>query len=283
MTVYTYAQLEGLWINAGGDPSVAPVAAAVALAESSGNSASLNLTDNGGTQTSVGLWQVSNGTHNYPQAWSSPAGNAAEAVAKYKGAGNSWSPWGTYTSGAYKQFLSGGTTPDTNIPGGSAGQTVAGSGTTQGGTAGASDCLINFKLPGSGLPVIGSDLSFCLLSKAQGRAILGALLIGAGGIVGIVAIAVMVKGITSGKTGLKSAPGAVAGMFKSPVSTTKQVGQVAEQTPKEAADLPVSSSADLPAPPKPKRVTAGSKGKSNAKMFSAESLTLDDALAAAFV
>jgi hypothetical protein len=107
MADYTFAQLEQLWINAGGPSAVAPVAAAIALAESSGNAAALNLVDNNGTQTSVGLWQVSNGTHNYPTAWLTPAGNAAEAVAKYTGAGNSFSPWGTYRTGAYTSHLSG--------------------------------------------------------------------------------------------------------------------------------------------------------------------------------
>ena len=94
--------LESLWKSAGGSSSAAFTAAEIAKAESSGNSAAMNYTDNGGTQTSVGLWQVSTGTHNYPAAWRTPAGNAAEAVAKYAGAGNSFSPWGTYVTGAYQ-------------------------------------------------------------------------------------------------------------------------------------------------------------------------------------
>ena len=84
---YTYGQLETLWINAGGPKALAPLMAAIALAESGGNPGALNQTDNGGTQTSVGLWQVSSGTHQYPSAWATPAGNAAEAVAKYKSPG----------------------------------------------------------------------------------------------------------------------------------------------------------------------------------------------------
>ena len=104
---YTYGQLETLWINAGGPKAVAPLMAAIALAESGGNPGALNKTDNGGTQTSVGLWQVSSGTHQYPSAWATPAGNAAEAVAKYKSEG--LGAWGTYTSGAYQQFYKGGT------------------------------------------------------------------------------------------------------------------------------------------------------------------------------
>jgi hypothetical protein len=130
MADYSFSQLEQLWEQAGGPKAVAPVAAAIALAESSGNPAALNKTDNNGTQTSVGLWQVSNGTHQYPQSWTTPTGNATEAVAKYQAGTpssgpDSFTPWGTYDSGAYLRYL----------PGGSAG---AGSGAAStGGSTGA--------------------------------------------------------------------------------------------------------------------------------------------------
>ena len=113
MADYTYGQLETLWTQAGGPKTLAPLMAAIALAESSGNPAALNTTDNGGTQTSVGLWQVSTGTHSYPASWTTPQGNAAEAVAKYKSQG--LGAWGTYTSGAYRQFYQGGT-PASALP-----------------------------------------------------------------------------------------------------------------------------------------------------------------------
>jgi hypothetical protein len=173
-TKYTYAQLEGLWINAGGPKLVAPVAAAIALAESGGCSSDLNPTDNGGTQTSVGLWQVSNGTHQYPAAWTSAAGNAAEAVAKYTGAGNSFSPWGTYKSGAYTAYLNGSTTPDTNVPS-SASTTAATSSTYD-----AAGCLFGF--PGISIPVVGSTGSFCILSKSEARAVIGGACLVTGGL-----------------------------------------------------------------------------------------------------
>lgn len=38
-------------------------------------------------------------------------GNARLAVAKYKGAGNSFVPWGTYTSGLYRHYLKKDVTP----------------------------------------------------------------------------------------------------------------------------------------------------------------------------
>jgi hypothetical protein len=189
-TQYTYAQLEGLWIQAGGASAVAPVAAAIALAESGGCTAALNLTDNNGTQTSVGLWQVSNGTHQYPASWSTAAGNAAEAVAKYKGAGNAFSPWGTYDSGAYKTYLNGSTTPDTNVPGGGTATLTSASSATN------PDCLWGVSGVGGGLPIIGktlsSDTSFCILSKSQARALIGGSLMvasGAAALVGLIILA----------------------------------------------------------------------------------------------
>jgi hypothetical protein len=96
MADLTFGQLETLWIQAGGSTATAPVAAAIALAESSGNPAAINPNDNHGTQSSYGLWQISNGTHYPPsQNWQNPRVNAALAVAKYKAAGG-WGPWGTY-------------------------------------------------------------------------------------------------------------------------------------------------------------------------------------------
>lgn len=111
MADYTYGQLEELWIKAGGSQALAPLMAAIALAESRGDPASNNYTDNGGTQTSWGLWQVSDGTHNWPgtQDPNNPLNNARYAVAKYQSQG--LTAWGTYQSGAYKQFYQGGVPP----------------------------------------------------------------------------------------------------------------------------------------------------------------------------
>jgi Lysozyme like domain len=117
MANFSYAQLEGLWINAGGNSALAPVAAAIAMAESGGNPGAENKVDNNGTQTSWGLWQISDGTHNEPVPnILDPSVNAREAVAKYNAAGG-WSPWGTYGggSGTFTQFLQYGIPPDTNV------------------------------------------------------------------------------------------------------------------------------------------------------------------------
>ena len=129
MTVLTFAQLEGVWIQAGGDPAKAPLMAAIALAESSGDPEATNPTDNNGTQTSWGLWQISNGDHSEPSSdWNTPLGNARLAVGKIESQG--LGAWGTYTSGAYRQYLQSGTAPDTS------GSYGGGGGATGGGFAG---------------------------------------------------------------------------------------------------------------------------------------------------
>jgi len=191
VTTYTYAQLEQLWINNGGARSLAPVAAAIAEAESGGNPAANNYTDNNGTQTSWGLWQISDGTHNMPVAnINDPNVNAREAVAKYEAAGG-WSPWGTYDSGAYKAFLSGSTTPDPNVPAGGSGPSGA-SGDTQ-------------QPPGDGKPcLIGPfpHTSFCVLQKSQARALIGGSLVAAGSgvmVVGVILLMAIAIGRGAGR------------------------------------------------------------------------------------
>lgn len=105
---YSYRQLEQLWTSAGGSSKLAPIMAAIAMAESGGNPNATNPTDNGGRQTSWGLWQISNGTHSQPAPnILDPTVNARQAVAKYKAQG--LKAWGTYTSGLYKNFLQGNT------------------------------------------------------------------------------------------------------------------------------------------------------------------------------
>ena len=97
----SYGQLEGLWDAAGGPSSVAPLMAAIALAESGGR----DVMQQGQrfATTGWGYWQITPGGPQYLD----PMTNAREAVAKYTAAGGP-SPWTTYTSGAYRQFLQGG-------------------------------------------------------------------------------------------------------------------------------------------------------------------------------
>jgi LysM repeat protein len=84
--------LEELWTDAGGAPSAAFMAAEIAMAESGGNQYALSPTDD------YGYWQinVSNGSLATFNAY----GNARAAITLSDN-GTNWSPWTTYTSGAY--------------------------------------------------------------------------------------------------------------------------------------------------------------------------------------
>lgn len=114
---YTYAQVEGFWIQAGGPKAVAPIAAAIAMAESSDS----NVEQQGQpyATTGWGLWQITPG-NSEPNAGTdsqllNPQANAKAAVEKYEQAGNSFTPWTTFTSGKYLQYLQG------NVPASSTG------------------------------------------------------------------------------------------------------------------------------------------------------------------
>ena len=172
------------------------------MAESGGCSAALNPTDNNGTQTSWGIWQISNGTHNQPvQNILDPATNAQQAVAKYKDAGG-FSPWGTYSSGAYKRFLSNSTTPDTNVPG--TGKVNLDS---SGGSNPAGDCLIG------GGNIAGVVSYPCLMTRKGARELIGgACLIGAG-ILGLAAMVILAASAFNHPMA-KSAVGSVAPVRK---------------------------------------------------------------------
>jgi hypothetical protein len=120
-TSYSFAQLEQLWINAGGPAAAAPVGAAIALAESAGNPLAAYpgttvAAGQGSTADATGLWQILGlPAGNFTAAeLTDPVWNARMAVAKYQQAGNSFSPWATYTSGAYEQFLQSGVSPSSS-------------------------------------------------------------------------------------------------------------------------------------------------------------------------
>lgn len=83
---YNYAQLEEIWILAGGNPQVAPVAAAVATAESGGNPNAVS------SSNDYGLWQI-NSVHG-AMASLDVMTNARAAVA-ISNNGQDWGPWCT--------------------------------------------------------------------------------------------------------------------------------------------------------------------------------------------
>lgn len=190
MATLTYAQLEGLWLNVAKGTKYdshtwAALMAAIAMAESGGNASALNPNDNNGTQSSFGLWQISTGTHQPPSpGWADPATNAQLAIGKLDGQG--LTAWGTYDSGAYKAYLNGSTTPDTNVPGNPDATLLA----AQGNPA---DCA--WKLPAVTVPVIPGVFSqtiapgACLVRKSEVRAVYAVLLIGAGGVVALSGVA----------------------------------------------------------------------------------------------
>ena len=85
--------LEELWEDAGGFSGEAVLAASIAMAESGGNQYALSPTDD------YGYWQI-NGSHGPALATYNALGNAKAAVEISSNGGN-WTPWTTYTSGAY--------------------------------------------------------------------------------------------------------------------------------------------------------------------------------------
>lgn len=110
MTQYSYGQLESIWIQNGGNKVYAPIAAAIAMAESGGNSDATNHNTNGSVDR--GLWQVNSvwgGLSTYDV-------NAnAKAAVQISQNGHNWQPWTTFKTGAYLQFLKG------NVPASAAG------------------------------------------------------------------------------------------------------------------------------------------------------------------
>ncbi len=84
--------LEQLWVDAGGSPAAEVTAASIAMAESGGNQFAT------GTVGERGYWQIN--PVNGALSTYDPYGNARAAVIM-SADGTNWSPWTTYTSGAY--------------------------------------------------------------------------------------------------------------------------------------------------------------------------------------
>lgn len=85
-------------------------AVAIAMAESGGDPAALGDTSIGSGTGSFGLWQINADAHpeygpNFAQLYD-PTTNANAAYAIYQKAGFSFSPWSTYKSGAYLNYVS---------------------------------------------------------------------------------------------------------------------------------------------------------------------------------
>jgi hypothetical protein len=109
VTTYSYSQLETLWLDAARGTKYATKAwaelmAAIAMAESSGESTAHN------PSGASGLWQILGAVNpaDQPHLFD-PQVNAHEAVLKLQSQG--LGAWETYTNGAYKKFLQGGVNP----------------------------------------------------------------------------------------------------------------------------------------------------------------------------
>lgn len=217
MTVYSYAQLMGLWQQTAkgtkyASQQWAALMAAIAEAESGGNSDVQNRSG------ATGLWQILGD----PAAGNpfDPATNAQFALDKLESQG--LGAWTTYTSGAYKAYLNGETTPDTTYSGSPTATLTAA--TAQAAAKLSADCLVGWGGVSVGglqniflgplssafgdLPFgLGKGVSkgikggesysnvggFCLLSRSQARAMLGAAFLVGGGLValpGLVLVAV---------------------------------------------------------------------------------------------
>lgn len=84
----TYDEVENTWIQAGGNPQAAAMAAAIADASSGLNPATSRTNPDG--STSIGLWLIpQNGT---PPGSTDPVANARAAV-QLSGNGSDWSQW----------------------------------------------------------------------------------------------------------------------------------------------------------------------------------------------
>lgn len=102
---FTYVQLENLWENAGGSKRLAPVMAAIAMAESGGHTLATH-TDSDGS-TDQGLWQI-NTVHQKMYKGKNiydPQTNAHVAVQIEKTSG--LHAWSTFNNGKYKLYLGG--------------------------------------------------------------------------------------------------------------------------------------------------------------------------------
>lgn len=164
----TFAEIEQLWINAGGNPNSAPIMAAIAMAESSGNTQAQN---NSGQDNSVGLWQI-----NYhgdlaasrTAQFGTPAALLANPLAQAQAAvaisenGQNLQPWSTYTSGAYQQYMpaAGSNSPGVASSGSAVGTPVPNTVTSATNTGSIIDDIGNpIDSFGSALGRLGKDLT----------------------------------------------------------------------------------------------------------------------------
>jgi Lysozyme like domain len=202
---YSYAQLEALWIQAGGSKALAPLMAAIAEAESSGNPTAEN------PSGATGLWQILGAVNPADQPnLTDPTVNAKEAVLKYRSQG--LGAWVTYTSGAYEAFLSNSTPPDySGVPAGSTAGTV--SATTDAAdaaaAAGGTPCLVT-------MPSVGPIGGGCIFTKSEARAMIGGLVLTAGALIMLPGLIILAAGGFRSSGAASAVAGAAAPLGRVP-------------------------------------------------------------------
>lgn len=104
MAKYNFHQIENIWTHAGGSKKLAPVMAAIALAESGGYSQAKHTNTNG--TVDQGLWQInSSNSKLYKGHNIFDVQENAHVAKRLAAGGKGLNNWTTYTSGAYKKYL----------------------------------------------------------------------------------------------------------------------------------------------------------------------------------
>ena len=87
--IFSYSQLEQLWVSVGGPAWAQRAAASVAECESGGNPQAHNRSG------ASGLWQILGAPKNWTGStdWFNPTVNAEAAVAKFTQSGDTWAQW----------------------------------------------------------------------------------------------------------------------------------------------------------------------------------------------
>jgi hypothetical protein len=266
MSTLSFAQLEQLWIGNGGSPTWAPVAAAVALAESGGNTEAVNPSDPYGG--SFGLWQI-NGSHG-PQgeatpAWSAqmfdPNTNAKQAVALSQN-GRNWGPWKGDPVAAVQV---GSSTP---LPTQTLYSLLAKSGrstgglTASGGGAAAPIVLNTTADQAAGKPIPGACDDavylvnagpFHLISQCQARALMGGALVAVGGLGMLVAVAIFVAAGFGRSGAAATAAQAIPGPAGAAVKAAKRRSGSRASSSSSRSSTGASSSSSSSRTPAPSR------------------------------
>lgn len=181
---FTYAQLMGIWEQAGGSSTQAALAAAISMAESGGNSTAYHIDTNGSIDR--GLWQINSSHGNASSFDVMTNARAAVSLSCNGKCTNSCSPrgytgwgnWTTYCSGAFRQFYASGTVADNHVPinatNAAANQpAIETNAVLTGGT-----CWAPWNLLSCGLGAIGRAAGGAASSAASGvaQAVLGAII-----------------------------------------------------------------------------------------------------------